>query len=302
LPVRWNLNPEYYGEWLLDWHRTIRSWNLEDFDYVLSDNLVEPLLYSERVTLCGSFLWHDVLSEAFPDNKFIARYSSWCKDLLAAAPPHMIANRYFVTPAVLEQANVHQVGLVPFCEARRAGRTNNLPRRVLIALGRAQSANGITDLLGRAASQMIANGMEVFAAEAIFQTLQTKCPGIQFRSFGDDSLETIDLAVIRGGLGTISDCIASKVPMLYVDDSSPEIRYNQKRLNEMGVAAPFEGFLNGDAEILTSPFVYKRTISRMNGFDLEGHLEAGDILAGLWNVLTSPTNFSLSPPTLIESR
>jgi hypothetical protein len=52
----------------------------------------------------------------------------------------------------------------------------------------------------------------------------------------------------------------------------------------MGIAAPFEGFLNGDAEIQTSPVVYRRTLSRMNGFNLEGHLEASDILGELWEV------------------
>ena len=61
LPLRWNPNAEYYGEWLLTWHRAIPSWGLQNFDYVLSDNLVEPLFYSKHVILIGSFFWHDVL-------------------------------------------------------------------------------------------------------------------------------------------------------------------------------------------------------------------------------------------------
>jgi len=282
LPVRWNPNPDYYGEWLLNWHTTIRSWGLRNYDYVLSDNLVEPLLYSERATLCGSFLWPDVLFSAFPGSKVIERYMFWCKGILDSLQPHVIANRYFVTAAVMEQMNVHLAGLVHFSRARETERTNVLPTRGLIALGAAQAADGVADKLSRAARGMHAAGMEIFVPLGIFETLRTRCPEIRPFEFWDNNLQTVDLAVIRGGLGTISDCIAARVPMLYVDDSDPEIRFNQARLNQMGIGLSLDRFLSEDSETFTSPLLYRDMLSKMAGFGLQGHIEATDILERVW--------------------
>ena len=284
LPVRWNLNPDYYGDWLLNWHATMRGWDLGNFDFVLSDNLVEPLLYSNRAALCGSFLWHDVLFSVFPDHKIIDRYMFWCKGVLEATQPHVIANRYFVSPVLREQPNVHLVGLVHFSKARETARINHLPARVLIALGAAQAADGVADKLSRAVGGMHAAGMTVLAPLPLFETLRTRCPDIQPFDFWDNNLQTVDLAVIRGGLGTISDCIAAQVPMLYVDDRDPEIRFNQARLNQLGIGLPLDRFLSEDFETFTNPLMYRDMLLKIAGFDLNGHVEATDILAKLWGL------------------
>src|SRR5688572_32279214 len=54
LPGRWNQSMELNRVWLSAWHTSMRDWNLQEFDLVISDNLVEPLLYSDRVALIGS--------------------------------------------------------------------------------------------------------------------------------------------------------------------------------------------------------------------------------------------------------
>src|SRR5215510_6886556 len=115
------------------------SWRLADFDFVLSDNLVEPLLYSEHVVLSGSFLWHDVLSQAFGAIDDIGRYDRQCRELLASARPHIIANRYFATPAVCAQPNVHKVGLVHFSPINERRRFVSRRKRAVIALGAAHA-------------------------------------------------------------------------------------------------------------------------------------------------------------------
>lgn len=281
-PMRWDQNQEYYGEWVLDWHSTIPSWRLEDFDFVLSDNLVEPLLYSERVTLVGSFLWHDVLLSAFSGNQLIEKYSSWCNDILASTQPHVIANRYFATPVMDRQTNVHKVGLVHYCKARDTERINKLPEKVLIALGSAQAANGVADKLSRLVSWFDERGLEVFASSTLFERLAAECPRIKPFEFWDDNFDTIDLAVVRGGLGTISDCVAARVPMLYAGDPNPEIKFNQMRLSQMGIGLPLEKCLDESPEICTDPFSYRSMLSKMAGFDIQGHIEATNILAELW--------------------
>ena len=293
LPVRWNPNREYYGEWLLNWHTTMRTWRLEDFDYVLSDNLVEPLLYSDRVTLSGSFFWHDVLFSAFAGMDVMERYMSWCGGILASVRPHVIANRHFVTPAVTEQVNVHKIGFIHFCGAREV-RQAKLPTRVLIALGSAQGADGAVDKIAHAIRVMHAAGMEIFLPAALFAALGTRCPGTQPFDFWHDNFDLADLAIIRGGLGTISDCIAAKVPMLYVDDPNPEIRFNQTRLSKMGIGLPLDKVLDETSDILTDPSVYRGMLWKMRGLELQGHIEAAKILAKIWEFNCGAKGWSTS--------
>jgi hypothetical protein len=284
VPLRWNPNADYYSEWLLTWHRAIPSWDLQNFDYVLSDNLVEPLFYSKRVILIGSFFWHDVLFSAFSENKYVAKYKLVCQDLLAAAQPHMIANRYFATPAVNQQTTIHKVGLIPFCRVRTEERPNSLPLQVLIALGGARASDGVVNQLNRATRRLSDFGMKLFGSPALAQSLGTGCPEIEPFDFWDDNLDAIDLAIVRGGLGTISDCIAARVPMLYVDDSNPEIRFNHTRINQLQLGFPLESCLDEGTDIFTNPSVYARTLSNIAGFGLKGDVEAAEILGKLCGI------------------
>jgi UDP:flavonoid glycosyltransferase YjiC (YdhE family) len=194
----------------------------------------------------------------------------------------VIANRYFATPAIERQANVHKVGLVHYCKARDGKRLNKLPTRVLIGLGSAQAANGVADKLARAVDLMQEMGMSVFTSLSLSEKLAARCPQIQTFDFWNDDFDAIDLAVIRGGLGTVSDCIAAKIQMIYVDDPNPEIKFNQARLEELGIGLPLDRCLDEGREIFTNPFVYTRMLSKMSGFSLRGHVEATDALAKLW--------------------
>jgi len=126
--------------------------------------------------------------------------------------------------------------------------------------------------------------MEIFVPLVLFETLRAGCSEIRPFDFWDDNLQTVDLAVIRGGLGTISDCIAARVPMLYVEDPDPEIRFNQARLDQLGIGLSLDRCLSKDSETFTSPLGYRDMVSKMAGFDLKGHVEAADILARLWGL------------------
>src|SRR5688572_15472525 len=230
LPGRWAQSLELNQIWLSAWHTSMRDWNLQEFDVVISDNFVESLLYSDRVVLVGSFFWHDVLFSAFGGSEF-ERYVKWCEDLLASYKPHVLANRYFAMPAVSRQPNVHTIGLIPFFKPRRTG-LNRPTRRILIAPGNAQTVDNVADQLRLATQTFQAVGFEVLASAAVSKRLSIDCGDIQSFDFVRDDLNSMDFAIIRGGLGSISDCIAARVPMLYMDDSNPELRFNQSRLDE----------------------------------------------------------------------
>jgi|SRR5688572_25706515 len=280
LPGRWKETLELNRVWLSDWHTSMRDWNLPAFDFVISDNFVEPLLYSDRVALIGSFFWHDVLFSAFGESEF-ERYAKWCEDLLTSYKPHVIANRYFAMPEVRRQPNVHTIGLIPFSTPRRTEPLSRSARRILIALGSAQTVDNVADQLRRAIEKFQGAGLDVLASATVRKRFAPHCGNIQSFDFGRDDFDSIDFAIIRGGLGSISDCIAARIPMLYVNDFNPELKFNQARLTELGIGLPLDLVLEQGADFLNNPSMHDEMVSKMNSFDLEGHLAGSSILANL---------------------
>jgi hypothetical protein len=282
VPIRWSANEGYYGDWLWTWHTIISTWKLPRFDYVLSDNLVEPLLYADRVILSGSFLWHDVLVTAFPDNQTVLRYQRWAEDLLIANRPDMIVNRYFVMPSTERQTNAFKVGLISFCETARGKRDKWAPKRVLVALGNTEATNELKEQIVSAIPLLDQIGVSMLSSPACHRILSDFSGNVELYDFDRHPLDTVDLAIVRAGIGTISDCVAAKVPMLYVRDRNPEVEFNQERLSQLGIGMSLQDSLRGRSSPFTNSSVYHAMLSRFNGLALGGDIEASDFLMTRW--------------------
>jgi len=282
VPLRWSPNEGYYDDWLWMWHPIISTWKLSSFDYVLSDNLVEPLLYTDRVILSGSFLWHDVLATAFPHNEAVLRYQRWAEDLLIANRPNMIVNRYFAMPATEGQTNAFKVGLISFCETARGKRDKSVPKRVLIALGNTEATDELREQVLSVIPFLDQIGVSILSSSAWHQILLEHCRNIELYDFDRHTLDTVDLAIVRAGIGTISDCVAAKVPMLYVRDHNPEVEFNQERLSQLGIGMSLQDSLRSRSSPLTNSSVYHAMFSCFNGLALGGEIEAADFLMTRW--------------------
>ena len=282
LPMKWSPEADFYGEWLTSWHTVMSSWRLKNFDAVLSDNLVEPLFYSNHVVLSGSFFWHDVLSEAYGKNPDVEKYARQCREVLASSQPHIIANRYFVTPAVCAQGNVHKIGLIHFSKVNESRSTASRRKRAVIALGGANAAPDLISQLTRAIQALNQNGVEVFAPEGLCQILAKEGTPVQAFDFWADEFDGMDLAIVRGGLGTISDCVASRLPMLFVNDPKPEIQFNQQRVQQLGIGLALDRVSDGSLDFSRNTELFRRMSENMAGLDLNGEVEGSRVLANLW--------------------
>ena len=78
-------------------------------DLVLSDNLVEILSLREDAILMSSFLWHDILSYAYPDQSEIQSIVENQLNLLDRYRPTMICVKDMVMPEVLRKTNAFTV-------------------------------------------------------------------------------------------------------------------------------------------------------------------------------------------------
>ena len=285
LPLRWSPEPHHYGGWLTGWHRDIAAWGLERYDAVLSDNLIEPLLYAGQVTLSGSFFWHDVLAAAYPDHPDIARYHAWAVDLTRLKRPVMLVNRYFAMPATREQTDVVETGLISFYAPEGSAPDRRAPRNVLIALGSTDAAERLLNQVEQALPLLKAGSMVVLASERWLSALVQVYGRVKWYDFAHNPLHTVDLAIIRAGLGTISDCVAARIPMLTVDDNNPEIVFNQRRLAELGIGMTLaEALTRGKESPLVSQAAYQSMLAHFENLTLQGEEEAADFLLTSWGL------------------
>jgi hypothetical protein len=282
IPMQWSPLSSYYSGWLMEWSKVISDWELSRFDYILSDNLVEPLLYSGKVILIGSFLWHDILSTAFPDNPAVQRYRKWAEETLKEHPPDMIVNQYFAMPATEQQTKTFNVGIIGFCQAGQSERDRPVPQNVLIAVGSSMAADECFERVVKAAQGLNKIGARVFCSSRWHGVLSRYGNNVETYDFDSGEFDKVDLAIVRAGIGTISDCITAKVPMLYVEEPNPETEFNRQRLSQLGIGAPLKDFLDGKPSPLNNSRVYRSMLDQMGNFSLKGDVEAADFLANKW--------------------
>lgn len=245
LPLKWSLDEQYYtdGSPFEQTYHALAQVDFSCFDFIYSDNLVEPVCFHPRVILGGSFLWHDVLLQAYPQSPSVQTYFAQMDELLQTHQPSMLANEQFAMPYLSTRTNVKPIGLVHFAKGVIRERPfQDLPQSILLALGNNPSAGGLLKQITDDLLRLQQAGITLLA-EASWQEALSLYE-IKSRSFDfHDGWEEVDLVITRAGMGTISDCIAMRIPMLTVAESNPEIQHNQAILHHAQIALSLSEFI-----------------------------------------------------------
>lgn len=197
---------------LMSWEQRLAALPaFREASHVWSDNLAGVLGSRKDALLSGSFLWSDVL-EAL-QTPAVARFVEHERSLLAACRPPMLGVEPLAMAGVRSRTNAV---LVPWmCEWQRV----DAPRTAVGVLGGRTGA--ASDRLAVAARSL----------EGRWQVV------------GDDGLSHdatgyagLAAAIVRPGAGSITDCVASAVPMLLLDDpDNPELRHNARAVERLGL-------------------------------------------------------------------
>ncbi len=196
-------------------------------DLVLSDNLAGVLQHRSDAVLLGSFLWSDVLAAAYPELADVQAFVEHERALLARHRPPMLCVGDIAMPGVLERTDA--VRLPWFCDQPAAPRPRANERKRVAVIG---GATGAADaMLGRVVTTLAQRGeWELSSAPHLGAPHE-------FR-FTAEEFAATDLVVCRPGIGTVTDCIAQRVPMLVMHESATnvELAHNGQRLAALGFA------------------------------------------------------------------
>ena len=224
-----------------------KSWDeidipeLNEYDVVWSDNITQIIGVREDTILTGTFLWYDVFSRNIT-SQHIEKFVVEQQDIIISIKPIMISNDYFATPEVRHYTNYQPVGLYRYDTTVSINNSNpnELSTDVLYACGLGGEEESIT----RDALSRIINKYEMmdFTLWVEPRILPKEYPRwIKKAYFSSDMFKRCKAAVIRPGIGTLSDVLAHYGrPFTFYNDNY-EMGYNASILSKTGLGETCDG-------------------------------------------------------------
>ncbi len=248
-PTQDNINFIFYDESNIRWDRkrvgTIEVGDIDKYDKVITDNLVEVLKYRPDALLSGSFLWSDIWREKYGNNDFSDEQDKIFHDV----KPQVVCNGDVVFGQLKKYQNKVDIGWG--CKDNST-EDFNLSRIVCI-----------TPSL---------NYTEKYTEK--FLEIRSEFQNDVDFSFNINHTDN-SMFVIRPGLGMITTCVSHRIPIvaLWDEDDSIEIQHLAHKVEELGIGIS----LNVHDDFILPPDVikYRESFKKLN---LNGYLKFAGLL------------------------
>lgn len=264
-----HINSELYGyekEFTTNYRDVIAN-----VDYVWSDNMVFPLVYNKNTILSGSFLWMQINEYFASDKRIVAEYN-----------PIMIACKYFTLPSLKQLTRIREVGIYDYYSVEI---DTPKKRKLLLSCGRTQTAlkefHSHADKI-RAICAKIKN-VEIVVDEIIYKMLQGCACVRRITPFSEDVFRDINAAVIRPGIGSISDVIVKGGRLFpVVLDDNDEVKHNAAMIEKMGIgegAMSIERALEAGLHYLDDTIAQNQHKENLRKLQFDGVKDTADIIS-----------------------
>ena len=238
---QWENDPQAYRDGrLLSWEdKLARQSFLEKADLVISDNLAGILRYRPDAILMGSFLWSDILGEAYGSFPEVGAFVEREQELLERFRPPMLCIGEMAMPAVRQFTRAIEM---PWFGQDARPHQERRYRRLALLAGATQAAARVQErLLHRLLAE---TDWEIaLPKRAIDQWLPQRSPDrvIAF-DFSPAAFARCTAAICRPGIGTLTDCIVANTPILaFYEGGNPEMAHNARQLETLGIGIDLGG-------------------------------------------------------------
>ena len=222
IPFRTNSHPDNNQQQWTNWLKYLP--NLDAYQIVVSDNLPEILEIRKDALLSGSFLWHLDLSNIDQS------YKACCEELLSKYRPLHLAADFFISDELRSKSQIFPLGLIGELGSTSA-KANFQSGALLISGGRnsilkSELSSFVRQLIDAPAKP---NFTKVWVD---FNLLPESYPDwIEAAPFNEEMYQSLSVAIIRPGVGTVTDCLRNRVFMIAAaEDSNLEMDTNIQAL------------------------------------------------------------------------
>ncbi len=247
--LRWYDNPlEYNAEQYKSFLKRVR--NLPAFfsaNLVISDNLIGPLKGLDNAILIGSFHWHNIIDSFLVNGAQRAIIDYELSVLAQKKPPLSVYISEVAMPSVKEVPNGQPVNwLVDDVYQRKA-----IERRdqinVLVSIGMS-GAKGVQ--VDEVVKRFDEDGrFIVWATTAVIDSFRGRISEkVKAFDFSIDHFKLMDLAIIRPGVGSITESIKFQIPILAANQGdNPEMHHNTNVITSLGIGVEYSTGLGLDS-------------------------------------------------------
>lgn len=245
----------------LDWQTLeLEKGPLFSSDLVVSDGIPGILRIRNDAILISNFFWHEVLqkySEKSPDLSEVVEVQ---RDILDTYNPRIFCSKIFATPGVkLANVILEFDTLNYFHHATK----NHLveKNKVLFSCGLGgEDSDLYKDCIAKSAKRLSQLEKTVFVERNYFNEFE-KFEFLKPACFSHEMYQSLQVAIIRPGFGTLNCCLAEGViPITYSSPDSFEMNHNALVIekNNLGIseANPFEA-LEAAFELIKDPLELK---------------------------------------------
>ncbi len=272
----YQLYQEAFTPW--EWHKELlKLTKLSEFDLVVSDNLSEILGIRSDAILMGSFLWWEAL-----DGLPAARVET-ARELVRGLKPRLIGTQIFAGEEIPALTRFEDVGLFGNPAIRFSPKVKK--KNALLSTGRGGEMEGqATEFFTDVARAVKPDFETVFVEPSL---LPKNAPSwMKPATFSPSEYETLSAAVIRPGIGTITDALSAGARIFaFREPGNRELERNAKGLETLGVGEDSgEGF-KGLQEAWNSALQFhmderakEKHLARLLSVPLQGAEKAARIL------------------------
>ena len=247
---------------------TKKELNLDNYSLIVSDNLVETLEFDKKTVIIGSFLWHHLFNdkEIFDNSELI----------LAKYNPLIISNKYFTPDYMFNYKNNIKVG---FNYIKPKNISVN-KKSILIANGKEKNDDDrIVELINLLNHRKNNNFESIFLEPRLYSDKLS--PIFKKADFDEKMYSKISHAIIRPGLGTITDCISNNVKIISYDNwEINELNFNIKCLDKINLIDVFE---NNNEIVRFLENINFNLKSHIKEIDFNGSEETAEIIFNYLN-------------------
>lgn len=218
IPFRTHSHPDNNQYQWTNWLKDLP--NLDAYPIVVSDNLPEILVVRKDAWLSGSFLWH--LDLPYIDDS----YKVQCEELLSKYQPLHLAADFFVSDELRSKSQIVPLGLIGdlgLAKPKPDFKTGAL----LISGGRnsilkSQLTTFVKQLIDASTKP---NFTKVWVDSSLLP--ESYPDWVEAAPFNEEMYQSLSVAIIRPGVGTVTDCLRNQVFMVAVaEDSNLEMKTN----------------------------------------------------------------------------
>ncbi len=211
--------------------------DVSSFDFVVTDNLVDVLKLRHDSILLASFLWH----KAFDYTPLFKH--DYYENLLQIYRPKIFASKIFATQSIRACSNLTLEKLYRTTSLNSGDSKSK--NNILISTGKGGQIKPVLEKF----IENKPNWAKIFEPHTVFlepdlvksQHLSNVIPA----SFNSRMFSSCRIALIRPGVGSITDCLSHNVlPLFFYEDSNTEMVHNASIMQNLGLGFDMKSFHN----------------------------------------------------------